>query len=376
MNNDRKKIIQKVTFVGILVNIFLSLAQILSGLFAHSQALIADGLHTLADLISDFIVLFTAHHAAKEADEDHPYGHGRIETLSSIFLGLALIGVALGMGYRGIQSMIESSSTQIETYALFFALLAIVSKEFLYQYTIRSARQIKSSLLESNALHHRSDVFSSIVVVIGVGAQVAGIRHMDALAAIIVSIMISLMGVHLIKKAFTELIDTSLDQQLVEKIKQLILDMDGVMAVHSLRSRSMGGMGYIDTEIRVNPHLSVSEAHYISLSIEQNVKKHFDEIFDITVHVDPVTATEHEAILNLPRRSALLFSLYSAWESLENSDQIRNIHLHYLTRQVEIDVILPLKLGCNDECKLAQKIEQAARNIPYVGKINIYYAPQ
>lgn len=375
MTNDRQKIIQKVTFAGILVNIFLSLVQILSGLFAHSQALMADGLHTLADLISDFIVLFTARLSAMEADEDHPYGHGRFETLTSIFLGLALIAVALGMGYRGIQSMAGPATAQTETYAILFALLAIFSKEFLYRYTIRNARQLKSTLLESNALHHRSDVFSSIVVVIGVGAQVAGIEYMDALAAIIVSIMISLMGVHLIKKAFTELIDTSLDRKLVEKIKQLLLDTDGVMAVHSLRSRSMGGMGYIDTEIRVNPHLSVSEAHYISLSIERNVKKHFDQIFDITVHVDPVKETEHQAILNLPSRSELLFSLYSAWESLEDSDQIRNIHLHYLTSQVEIDVILPLDLGCNDEHKLAQRIYQRARNIPYVGKINIYYAP-
>jgi len=375
MINERKQTIKKVTFVGIIVNIFLALAQILSGFLAHSQALIADGLHTLADLISDFVVIITAHHSAKEADKDHPYGHGRIETLSSIFLGMALIGVALGMGYRGIESIADKQVVATEPYALFFAFLAIFSKEFLYQYTIRAARKIKSTLLESNALHHRSDVFSSIVVVIGVGAQLAGIEHMDALAAIIVSIMISLMGLHLVKKAFSELIDTSLDQELVAQIKQHIENIDGVVAVHRLRSRSMGGMGYIDTEIRVNPRLSVSEAHFISLHIEDTIKKKFTEIIDVTVHIDPVAESDHDSILKLPSRSELLFSLYSAWESVEGAEQIRNIHLHYLTHQVEIDVIFPLDNAGDNFSKLTEQIHRRAANIPYVGQINIYYAP-
>ncbi|MBC8212039.1 MAG: cation transporter, partial [Gammaproteobacteria bacterium] len=228
---NRQQTIQKVTYTGIAVNVLLSLAQIISGVLYHSQALLADGLHTLADLISDFVVLISAHHAAKDADDDHPYGHGRIETLTSIFLGLALIGVALGIGYKGVQTLADPISTSVDSFALGFAFLAIFSKEFLYRYTVKAARKIKSSLLESNALHHRSDVFSSIVVVIGIGAQLAGIQHMDALAAIIVSIMISLMGVHLIKKAFAELVDTSLDQQLVDQIRAHILNMDGIVAV-------------------------------------------------------------------------------------------------------------------------------------------------
>jgi len=374
-NNNRQQTIKKVTYTGILVNVALSLAQILSGLAYHSQALLADGMHTLADLISDFVVLISAHHAAKDADEDHPYGHGRIETLTSIFLGIALVGVALGIGYKGVQTLAEPASTPVDSFALGFAFLAIFSKEFLYRYTLVAARRIKSTLLESNALHHRSDVFSSIVVVIGVAAQLAGIQHMDALAAIVVAIMISLMGIHLIKKALTELIDTSLDQQLVEQIRALILNMDGIVAVHSLRSRSMGGQGFIDTEILVNPRLSVSEAHYISLSIEQTVKKKFSEISDITVHIDPVAETEHESILQLPRRSELLFKLYSLWENLENSEHIHNIHLHYLTSQIEIDVILPLEFGCKNS-RLAIEVQETARSIPYVGRVNIYYAPE
>ena len=376
MTDSRKQTIKKVTLVGISVNILLAAAQIVSGIMAHSQALIADGLHTLSDLFSDFVVMFTAHHAAKEADADHPYGHARFETLSSIFLGLALIGVALGMGYRGIETIASGEMIQTKTYALLFAFLAIGCKEFLYRYTVNAARKIKSTLLESNALHHRSDVFSSIVVVIGVGGQISGIQHMDALAAIVVSIMISLMGIHLIKKAFSELIDTSLDQDLVETIKQHVLNINGVMAVHRLRSRSMGGMGYIDLEIRVNPRLSVSEAHFISLHIENTIKRKFNEIIDVTVHIDPVAESEHDDILKLPTRSELLFSLYSAWESIEGSDKIKNIHLHYLAEQVEIDVILPLETVEDTLSKLAGQLHEKASNIPHIGKINIYYAPR
>ena len=373
-NQRRKRIINRVTWVGIGVNIGLSMAQIVSGVLAHSQALIADGLHTLADLISDFVVLITAHHAAKEADEDHPYGHGRIETLISIFLGLALIGVAAGMAWRGYQAIIAGAGYQTEAYAIFFALLAIISKEFLYRYTMVAARKIKSTLLESNAMHHRSDVFSSIVVVIGVSAQVAGYEYMDALAAIAVSVMIAFMGVHLIRKAFAELIDTSLDPDLVEQVRKEILAMDGVVAVHSLRSRSMGGMGYIDTEVRVNPHLSVSEAHYISLSIEHRIRRRFEDIIDIHVHVDPVDAEDHDDILSLPDRAEILFNLYSAWENLADADLIRNIHLHYLTRKIEIDLILPLEIGC-ERHPLPEQLRERIRHIPYIGQLNIYYEP-
>ncbi len=375
MPDQRSQTIKQVTIVGVVVNILLAIAQILSGIFAHSQALLADGLHTLADLVSDFVVLITAHHAGKAADADHPYGHGRIETLSSIFLGIALIGVALGMGYRGIQSMIEPSGQQTESYALLFALLAIFSKEFLYRYTVHFARKIKSTLLESNALHHRSDVFSSIVVVIGVTAQIIGVNNMDALAAVVVSVMIALMGTHLVKKAFAELIDTSLDRELVARIRQMILDTDGVIDVHRLRSRSMGGLGYIDTEILVNPRLSVSEAHYISLNIERSIEKQFDEIIDVTVHIDPVADHDHQQIQQLPSRAELLFNLYSAWETLEDSDQIKNIFLHYLTGQVEIDVLLPLDYGCDKNKQLAKQLRETAQNLDYVGKVNIYYAP-
>lgn len=374
MIDQRHAIIKRVTYVGILINILLSAAQIVSGLFAHSQALIADGIHTLADLLSDFVVLFTAQHAAKAADDDHPYGHGRFETLTSIFLGIALVAVALGIGYRGVLSIANPAAVTVEPYALFFALLAIVSKEFLFRYTINAARQIKSTLLESNAMHHRSDVFSSVVVVAGVAAQLIGVPHMDALAAIIVAVMVSLMGLHLIKKSFAELIDTSLDQELLDKIKQHILNTGGVFAIHSLRSRSMGGMGYIDTEIRVNPRLSVSEAHFISLHIEQSVKKLFDEIADVTVHIDPVADSDHDSIVKLPTRSELLFSLYSSWESIEGSDKIRNIHLHYLSDRIEIDLILPIEMACEEKNPLAKKLITAAEQHGFIGKINTYYA--
>ncbi len=372
---QRHQEIRKVTWIGIVVNVLLAMAQVVSGIFAHSQALIADGIHTLADLFSDFVVLITAQQAAKAADEDHPYGHGRFETLSSIFLGGLLIAVAIGIGMRGVESVFADDAQPLEFFALFFALLAIVCKEFLYRYTLRVSQRIKSTLLESNALHHRSDVLSSIVVLIGIGAQLAGVPYMDVLAAIVVAIMIALMGVHLIRKAFAELIDTSLDQELVADITKHILDTDGIVDVHSLRSRSMGGQGYIDTEIRVNPHLSVSEAHFISLHLEQSIKKRYPQIQDVTVHIDPVAHDQHDDIEQLPSRAEVLFSLYSVWESVQDSDKILNIRLHYLGDEIEIEIILPLAFASEAEQTLASNLNHAACQLKYIGKVNIYYAP-
>jgi cation diffusion facilitator family transporter len=364
--------IQRVTHIGIVVNLLLSLAQIGAGWLAHSQALIADGLHSLSDLVSDFIVLFTSKHAAKAADDLHPYGHGRFETLSSIILGLILLAVAVGIGIKGVNAISAPEHQQVAPFALVFALLAILSKEFLYRYTMRVAQRIKSTLLEGNAMHHRSDVLSSIVVLVGVGAQVAGIPHMDALAAMVVATLIGGMGLRLIKKAFSELVDTSLDQELVDSIRRHILDNDGVVAVHALRSRSMGGRGLVDTEVRVDPHLSVSEAHYISVSLEKSIIQQFSEISAVSVHIDPVDDDDHDKIARLPGRAETLFRLHSAWEGVKHSDRIREIRLHYLHAKLEVEVFLPAELSA--EGNTAQQLHDAALVIDRVGKVTVYYA--
>ena len=371
---QRQRTIKQVTLSGSLVNCLLAGSQILFGIIGHSQALLADGFHTLSDLLSDFIVLFAIKQSSQAADADHPYGHGRIETLATVVLGLMLVGAGLGIGFRGFSSILTAERANPELFTLFFAALAIVSKEYLYRYTIKAAKATHSSLLESNAWHHRSDALSSIVVVAGISAQRLGVPYMDAAAAIIVAIMIILMGSRLTRNAFKELIDTSLDFELVGQVKALIEDNESVRAVHSLRSRSMGGLGYVDAEIRVNPRLTVSEAHYIAFSLEQQIQISFPKIIDVSIHIDPLTESGHDSVSGLPGREQILKMLRLAWAQFPCGELIEQINLHYLERQIEIDLVLPESLCTAQFHSEIESMITSMQEMEHVGKVNLYFS--
>ncbi|MCH6566430.1 MAG: cation transporter [Proteobacteria bacterium] len=370
----RHRVIKKITITGAIVNCLLAASQIFFGIIGHSQALLADGFHTLSDLLSDFIVLFAVKQSSAAADEGHPYGHGRIETLATVILGFLLVIAGLGIGYRGISSIVSSQQSNPALVTLVFAGLAIFAKEFLYRYTMKAAKQVHSNLLESNAWHHRSDALSSAVVLVGISAQLLGVPYMDILAAIVVAIMIIVMGLRLTSKAFAELIDTSLDIELVGQVRSLIEGNESVREVHSLRSRSMGGLGYVDAEIRVNPRLTVSEAHYVAFSLEQAIKATFEQIIDVSIHVDPLTESGHDSVSDLPPRTEIQEMLAAAWRELPCCDQIEQIHLHYLQSQVEVDLVLPGSLSTADYSQQIDRIIEQAVDLKHIGKVNIYFS--
>jgi cation diffusion facilitator family transporter len=372
---QRHKITQRVTLTGAAVNCALASLQIIFGLLGKSQALLADGFHTLSDLSTDFIVLYASRRSAKAADEDHPYGHGRIETLASMLLGGILVTVGVGIGLRGVDSILNPLRINPEAITIVFALLAVAAKESLYHYTLRAARKTHSSLLESNAWHHRSDALSSIVVVIGISAQLLGVPYMDALAAIVVAVMISLMGFRVGQKALYELIDTGLDIDLVRDVRQTMLGNASVVGIHNLRTRSMGGLGYIDAHIEVDPDLTVSEAHFIAHNIEHLVKKQFPKIIDVQIHIDPLDDAVKESVLaKLPEREAIEQDLHQAWDGLSESKQIIQTKLHYLDRLIEVDLVLPASMCTPDHATGIGRLQEAANSLDYIGKVNIYYA--
>jgi cation diffusion facilitator family transporter len=362
-----------VTLTGALVNSLLAISQISAGVLGHSQALLADGIHTLSDLASDFIILIAVGKAAIDADDNHPYGHGRIETLASVLLGGLLLLVGLGIGYKGILSIANPSSTNPEVMTVGFALLAIVSKEGLYRYTSIMARKIHSNLLESNAWHHRSDALSSLVVLIGISAQLLGLPHMDALAATVVALMISVMGVKLTLKAINELIDTALDPELIEQITNHIARTDCVKGLHTLRSRSMGGLGYVDAEILVDPRLTVSEAHYIAFDLEQTIKNSFSSIVDIQIHVDPLKESDHDAVSNLPHRPEVTDELHRRLQSNLYFTQILSIRLHYLEDRIEVEIILPVSLAATEYRQEVLKMITKTQNTDYIGDVSVSF---
>ncbi len=371
---QRHRITRRVTLVGALVNAGLASLQILFGLLGRSQALLADGLHTLSDLATDFIVLYASKQASQDADEEHPYGHGRIETLASLLLGGILAAVGIGIGVRGVESMVDPVQTNPEVITVIFALLAIFSKEGLYRYTLRAAKKTHSALLESNAWHHRSDALSSIVVVSGISAQLLGVPHMDAVAAIVVGIMILVMGIGLARKALSELIDTSLDIDLVENVRETMLQYDSVTGIHNLRSRSMGGLGYVDAHIEVDSDLTVSEAHYIAHRMEHLVKKKFPQIIDVQIHIDPLDDAVQESVLaRLPDRTRIEDDLAAAWEGIAEAGEIQQTRLHYLDEKLELDLIMPASMCTPEHAAAVSELQSRALKLDYVGQVHIYY---
>jgi len=291
-----------------------------------------------------------------------------------MLLGFILGMVGIGIGIRGVESIFSPQGVDPEAITIVFAGIAIVAKEGLYRYTIRAARATHSSLLESNAWHHRSDALSSIVVLIGISAQLMGVPYMDAVAAVIVACMISWMGLRLSHKALNELIDTGLDLELTEEIRGAMQADASVVGVHNLRSRSMGGLGYLDAHIEVDSDLTVSEAHYIAHRIEHQVMKRFPKIIDVQIHIDPLDDQIRESVLaRLPQRQQIEQDLAAAWSGVTESEMIQKTRLHYLDTLIEIDLVLPANLCTTAHQGGIERLRQGASSLDYVGKVNIYY---
>jgi len=371
-NNSRYEQTRNVTIVGIIVNIFLSMAQLIGGFFSHSQALIADGIHTLSDLASDFVVLIAAKMANKDADDDHPYGHGRFETVATVVLGLALAGVAIGIALNAIDRLLNPETLlQPEPLALFFAALAILSKEGLYQYTMRVAKQIDSKMLQANAWHHRSDAISSILVALGVAGSIfLKIPWLDAAAAILVAIMIFYMGLRLIFDSTMELVDTALEPEKIEEIKQFISTLEGVEQMHMLRTRKMGNQVLADVHVQVNSYLSVSEGHYIAENVMQKLRKKFPEVSDITVHIDPEDDETTIPSYGLPSRNNVMKDIYPGLQELGIDHDIQNIMLHYVDGKIEVDIFL--KNSHSQD--VLQILKNKIGEMEYIRSVSIYFS--
>ncbi|MCW8831326.1 MAG: cation diffusion facilitator family transporter, partial [Gammaproteobacteria bacterium] len=303
---QRTREINRVTWWGFFVNLLLSVVKLIGGVVGQSQSLVADGLHSLSDLASDAMVLVAAKHAGEEADDDHPYGHGRFETLATVGLSLFLILIGLGIAFDAAHRVFDEEVQAIpHTFTLIIALFSILSNEGLYHFTHRVGLRINSKMLIANAWHHRSDAVSSIVVLVGIAGAQMGLPILDPVAAIIVALMIAKIGYELGYHSLRELVDTALDPEVVEQIKNKILENEDVLEMHMLRTRRMGHTSLVDVHILVQPKLSVSEGHHISEDVERSLIETFDDINDVTVHIDPENDEQEARCRHLPLRSAL-----------------------------------------------------------------------
>jgi len=368
---QRRRAINKVTLWGVFVNLVLSISKLLGGFFGQSQALIADGLHSLSDLASDAMVFVAAKHASEDADEEHPYGHARFETIATVALAILLILVGLGIVYDAILSLVSDEAIdKPDSFTLWIAAFSILSNEGLYHYTKFVGNRIRSNLLLANAWHHRSDAISSIVVLVGIAGTQLDMPKLDAYAAIIVALMIARIGFKLGYDSVQELVDASLEPELVEKIRQMILSHEGVRHLHMLRTRRLGHYAHVDVHILVAPKLSVSEGHHISETVEKMLKDSFDTINDVTVHIDPEDDEQEARSMHLPLRREVISELRKEWSSIPELDDIDDITLHYLTGEIVVEACMPLdKVGDLELTKeLQSRFSQVSARVPAVGR--------
>jgi cation diffusion facilitator family transporter len=294
MRNTREKKIQKITVWGAVVNVVLTAGKIAAGVFGRSAAMVADGVHSLSDLLSDIVVVVFTHISSKEKDREHSFGHGKFETLATLIVGVILIAVGadlMGKGVRSIYAVIQGQAIPKPGYiALIAAAVSIVAKEILYQFTVKVGKKINSPVVIANAWHHRSDALSSIGGLLGIGgAIILGDRWtiLDPIASCAISIAIIVVAVKICMPSLAELLDTALPEEIQKEIMSTALSVNGVKDIHELKTRRNGISFIIIAHIVVDPAISVVEAHDIATDVETALKARFGQESQISIHVEP-----------------------------------------------------------------------------------------
>ena len=373
---ERYRASLRVAVVNITANFLLTTAQVIIGILGHSQALVADGLHTLSDTLADLLVIFALKHGHKGADEEHPYGHERIETAVTMILGVVLIGVAIGIGARaGMKLMTVGAIVTPSALTLWTALGTLVAKEAMYRYTINIANRFGSNMLRASAWHHRSDALSSLVVAVGIGGSLIGFAWFDAIAAILVALMIIKVGIQLSWQSLRELVDTGLSTEDLESIRHAILSVSGVKALHMLRTRRVGGQALADVHIIVDDHVSVSEGHQISEAVRARLIKEITPMADVMVHIDTEEDVQGPSCEGLPLRDEVQQRLDGYFHDIPEARRIEQVTLHYLDGQIEIELLLPLSVAADPGAAqlLAQRFAEAVRADRQIRSVKVKY---
>ena len=291
MQTNKQKIahkqIKSVTYLAIVTNAVLFVLKLSVGLLSGSVALVADGIHSLSDMSTDLAVLLGVHIAAKEADQSHPYGHGRAETFSAGFIALLLAFVGSAMVYYAAIEIAKGEIADLHIAVLMAAIISVVVKEALYRITKRVAIKSHSSAVYANAWHQRSDALSSVVVVIGFISLKAGFSYGDQIAGVAVGVMIIWVGVRVISDCFRELTEGAVDSDTISRIKDIINANPSIRQWHKLRSRTVGREVFLDLHILVDPNLNIAAGHEIAETLEDTLHEQMSRPVNITVHIEP-----------------------------------------------------------------------------------------
>ncbi|TDX30242.1 cation diffusion facilitator family transporter [Modicisalibacter xianhensis] len=369
----------RVTLIGAVIDTLLGIAKVIVGYLVGSAALVADGIHSFSDLATDTFVLVAMHYGRQAPDRNHPYGHGRIETLATLLLGSVLIFVAGGIAWASLMRLMEGRDIMPPgMWAIGLAVIGIIGKEWIFRYTLHVAKRLDSRLLAANAWHSRSDALSTLVVLIGlVGAQF-GAGWLDALAAVTVGVLIGKIGGSLIWEAIRELVDTALPENEQKQMRHLAKQVHGVRDVHQLRTRTLGSQVLLDLHIVVAPRVTVSEAHEIGNQVCRELSQAFPSLSDVTFHIDPQDDSDLDDPTQLPSqplRSEVVAALDDAWHGIEAWQHRVALDLHYLDNQIDVSLYTPVLDNPKKLDDQASQLRKAGEALPWLGRLRVWQGP-
>ena len=288
MSMDEKKIVSKLSTIGILGNVLLAAFKLISGILGNSGAMISDAVHSLSDVFATLIAYIGVLMSKRPEDKEHPYGHERLECVASLILGIILAVTGLGIGYTGIHKIIEPSELEVPTLLpLIAAIVSIVVKEGMFWYTMYYAKKLDSSAFKADAWHHRSDAISSVGSFIGIGLAKIGYPIMDPIASIIICLCILKVSFDITKDALEKMLDTSCSKEFEDDVQNFIKQQQGVEGIDLFHTRQFGNKVYVELEISVDRNRTLVEAHEIAETVHKNLEEQFPSIKHVMIHVNP-----------------------------------------------------------------------------------------
>ena len=368
---QERRAASRVTVIGMLLDGVLGILKVIAGTLFHSQALLVDGIHSFTDVASDLVVLGVMRVSRQAPDQDHPYGHQRIETMGTMVLGSILIAVGAALAWDNTLRLLDGGAVNIPEWpVLVAAVISIASKEWIYRYTRRVGIAIRSDLIIANAWHSRTDALSSVVVLFSTIGAMLGYLWLDILAAVIISGIIIHIGWRFTRDSVKELVDTGLSPEDTEALKHIASKTDGVRNVHELRSRRMGHDILLDVHLVVSPEISVSEGHQIGMQVVKAMRNALDNILDINFHIDAENDEIHpQTSEQLPARAEIREVLHQHIENLPSNNRLR---LHYLRNRVHMELFM--EIPESEALPDAHRISEELARYPWFGSLRIWHA--
>lgn len=363
----------RIIVIGALVNLLLAGLKIAGGIIGRSTAMVADGIHSLSDLLTDVVVLFTHKIGQLPADDNHPYGHGRAETIGATVVGAVIMVAGFGLAYHSWEIISTGVYETPLVPAAVAAGISIIVKEVLFRYTRSVGEDTNSPSLVANAWHHRSDAISSLAALIGIGGGMMGYPIMDPIAAIVVAILIVKVGYDIAFSGLSDLMDTALSEEETRRIESMINSLPGVIQTHNLRTRRIGGDVMMDVHILVDHEASVTEGHHIAENVRRELIRTKDDIQDVLVHVDTEDDAEFEPIY-WANRNYLENQVDRVIDSMKDIKGRTRLRAHYHRGKTTLEVFIRMQDGLDrDEAhSVLEELKEQLQTIEHVHEVRVF----